>query len=70
MKSKCNPAHKKADRNVFCPHYGDCLDYAIEKAWGYWGCKDCKQRFNEAARPEFRFTVNDAIEYFELPLEI
>ena len=70
MKPRYNPVSKKGDRNVFCPHYGDCLDYAIEKAWENWGCCDCQERLNQAARPEFRFTVNDSIDCFDLPMEI
>jgi hypothetical protein len=70
MKPQYNPVHKRAERNVFCPYYANCLDYAIEEAWEYWGCCDCSQRFNQAGRPEFRFTVSDETEYFDLPVEI
>ena len=70
MKPKYNPVHKRTDRNVFCPHYGECLDYAIKKSWEFWGCCDCREKFNQAAGPEFRFTVSDGTEYFHLPLGI
>ena len=70
MKPAHNPKHEKGDRNVFCPHYGDCLDYAIEVSWQYWNCGDCRERANQAGMPDFQFRSNDAIDFFDMPLEI
>jgi hypothetical protein len=70
MDQNCNPIHKKGNRNVLCLYYGDCLDYAIEKAWEYWDCRDCQHRLSEGARPEIRYTESDSIAYYDLPLEI
>ncbi len=70
MNPKFNPVHKKGDRNVFCPHYNHCLDYVIGKAWDYWGCGHCRQKSNQGARPEFRFTRSDTFDCFDLPTEV
>ena len=70
MNPMCNPTHKNGDRNVFCPHYGDCLDYAIQKTWEYWECSDCQHRLTVEARPEIQSKGDDIIEYLDLPLEI
>ena len=70
MKPAHNPKHEKGDRNVYCPYYGDCLDYAIEVSWQYWNCSGCIERTNHAARPDFQFRSNDAIDFFDMPLEI
>ena len=70
MKPGLNPVHQKGDRNVYCPYYGDCLDYAIEVAWQYWNCGDCIERTNHAARPDFRFRSGDTIDYFDVTLEL
>ena len=70
MNSKCTPVHKKGNRNVLCPHYGDCLDHAIEKAWDCWDCCDCEHRFSQETQPEIRSTVSGSIAYYDLPLEI
>jgi len=32
----------KVKRNVFCLHYGDCLDYAIRKRWPGFSCQVCE----------------------------
>ncbi len=67
MNPKCNPVHKKGNRNVHCPYYANCLDYAIEKSWDHFDCGDCLQRLNERARPEIRLTVSDPILHYDLP---
>ncbi|MFP5213680.1 MAG: hypothetical protein ACLGPL_09895 [Acidobacteriota bacterium] len=28
-------------RRVFCKHYDTCLDYAVEKGWKGFHCKEC-----------------------------
>jgi hypothetical protein len=70
MNTKCNPIHKKGDRNVFCPYYGNCLDYAIEKSWEYWDCCDCGYQFNEEGSPELQLTASGTIAYYEVKLEL
>ena len=29
-------------RNHLCPHYGMCLDYAVDMNWRSWSCKECR----------------------------
>lgn len=70
MNPKCNPVRERGNRNVHCPYYGDCLDYAIENSWAYWGCGHCQYRSSQAARPEIRLTAADSVVYYDLPLEI
>ncbi|MGD9082537.1 MAG: hypothetical protein PVJ50_06795 [Desulfobacterales bacterium] len=42
-----NPVHTKGDKNVFCPYYGNCLDYAVELQWQYWTCLHCQHKQKE-----------------------
>lgn len=37
-----NPIHEKGYRNVLCPDYRSCLDYAAKSYWQYWSCLDCR----------------------------
>jgi hypothetical protein len=67
MNPKCNPVRKKGERNVFCPHYSDCLDYAVKKYWNRWNCADCFFRTNEEGRPELQVYHNETVAYYELP---
>ena len=41
MGQKEYPVHSRGDRNVFCPHYNQCLDHAVKFGWEYWACLDC-----------------------------
>ena len=47
MKQERNRIHKKGDRNVFCPYYGDWLDYLIKQSWKGWDCCGCRHRLTE-----------------------
>jgi hypothetical protein len=39
-----NPILTKGYRNVFCPYYSNCLNYAAKNHWGYWACIDCQHK--------------------------
>jgi hypothetical protein len=66
MNPECKPIQKKGDRNVFCPFYGDCLDFVIEKAWETWDCRDCCHYSNLGAAPELSRNINHAIAFYEI----
>lgn len=36
-----NPVHRPGTKNVLCPHYEHCLDYAVQRYWRYWDCSEC-----------------------------
>ncbi|MEW6664435.1 MAG: hypothetical protein AB1512_04335 [Thermodesulfobacteriota bacterium] len=70
MNEKCRPARSQGDRNVFCPFYGECLDYAIQEAWESWECTHCAQRGDQTAAPELPWCVNHTVAYYELPTRL
>ncbi|MFC1788712.1 hypothetical protein ACFLZE_02210 [Thermodesulfobacteriota bacterium] len=47
MKKSRSPVHAKGYRNVFCPHYRNCLDHASKKYWNYWTCADCQYKCDQ-----------------------
>jgi hypothetical protein len=65
-----NPSHNKGDRNIFCPHYCNCLDFAINKAWDSWACFECRLKENKQFVEEFPYTNNDSVLYYPLPHDI
>ena len=65
-----NPTYKKGERNIFCPHYCKCLDFAIYKSWEFWACFDCSQKTNQQPINEYPCTRNDSVLYHSLPQEI
>jgi hypothetical protein len=65
-----NPVFKKGDRNLFCPHYCDCLDFAIFKSWDYWACFDCDHKKQALVLDDFPATKSETVLYHSLPQEL
>jgi len=64
-----NPVFKKGDRNLFCPYYCECLDFAILKSWEFWACFDCKHKKNVQILDEYPATNSETVLYHTLPQE-
>ncbi|MEW6667959.1 MAG: hypothetical protein AB1512_22335 [Thermodesulfobacteriota bacterium] len=64
--SKPNPAPEQGSRNVYCPHYSECLDKVIKRGWTGWHCHLCGERFNQAAEPELALSVGESFAYYDL----
>ena len=39
-----NPIQKNGSRNIFCPHYDDCLSHAAKLNWEAFTCFDCRHQ--------------------------
>jgi hypothetical protein len=59
-----NPVHTRGDKNVFCPYYGNCLDYAVELHWEYWSCLSCQHKQNEIFIEDALLLTKDADPYY------
>jgi hypothetical protein len=44
MDPEAQPTPIKGERNIHCPHYSDCLDYAVNHFWQSWSCSECPHR--------------------------
>jgi len=44
MDLNAKPIRKRGERNIYCPLYSDCLDYAVNHFWQYWSCSECPYR--------------------------
>ena len=64
------PVRRTGDRNIFCPHYGECLDYVVANGWRDWDCSDCEYRTTEESILDMPMRTSEAFPYYELPLEI
>ena len=69
MKPKPNPIHKSGNRNLYCPYYERCLDYAVESRWRFWNCSECAYKSKQESITGIQ-TVNDSNVYYELPAKI
>ena len=65
-----NPIRKNGDRNVFCPHYGDCLDHAAKLHWEAWACLDCRHQMMQSAGMEGPFLSGDTSLYYTISTEV
>jgi hypothetical protein len=34
----------RGKRNIYCPHYDACLNFAIASGWRRWHCEHCPQK--------------------------
>ena len=64
-----NPVFKKGERNLFCPNYCQCLDFAIHKSWEFWACFECRHKGDVQMFDNYPATNNDAVLYHTLPQE-
>ncbi len=69
---KPNPisAVKEKTRNVFCPNYDECLDYAAKLNWLSWDCIDCRYKTKKGSGNAGPARAYDAARYYSLPPRI
>jgi hypothetical protein len=69
MEPKAKPTPKQGERNLYCPFYNDCLDYAINNCWRYWNCSQCPHKRMQSTA-EWEYEVNDEGLYYDLSPDI
>lgn len=37
----CKASDKGQSKNVLCPYYGNCIDWALKENWTQFSCQDC-----------------------------
>jgi hypothetical protein len=67
MDRKAKPIPKTGERNVYCPHYGGCLDYAIDHSWESWNCSVCEHKMAHQSFGEWDYEITDPLPYYDLP---
>ncbi len=66
MRKRCTPHQQKGERNLFCDHYSDCLDYVIQKGWPDWDCTRCVYKRTYYDKPIVFHTDTDTFDYHAL----
>ena len=59
MNKPPKPIKKFGKRNVFCRHYNDCLDYAVNKQWRNFACPTECAFILDKEETQFQYAVND-----------
>ncbi|MFW6147101.1 MAG: hypothetical protein ACOC6B_01770 [Thermodesulfobacteriota bacterium] len=74
MVPKGNPLPATGVRNIHCPHYENCLDYAVQERWDAWNCAQCPYRFLQQPVDVSDYDVGgDGLDYdllCDLPQEV
>ncbi len=70
MNQNPNPIRKNGNRNIFCPHYGDCLSHAAKLHWESWACFDCHYKQMKATGVEGPFLSGDTTPYYTISSEV
>jgi hypothetical protein len=70
MVPKANPIPTKGERNIYCPFYNSCLDYAIRDSWETWNCSQCPHRIIKQVISEFEYEINEIDPDYDLPSDI
>jgi hypothetical protein len=68
MDQKLNPIPKTGERNIYCPYYNDCLDYAVTHSWETWDCSQCPHKSIKQSISEYRLNNTDT--YYDLPPDL
>lgn len=62
---KYNPTKTdRGERNLFCSHYSNCLDYAIKEGWNSWDCSRCALKYHRVDKEALSICTEE-IPYYE-----
>ncbi len=64
------PIKARGRRNVYCPHYRACLDYAISESWDVWKCGECEYMSVKEPREEIFYRNEGTVAYYSLSQEV
>ena len=66
MEKLMNPVHSLGEKNIYCPHYRTCLDYAVKNSWDSWGCDSCDNKSIKEPLKDVQFWIDDGIPFYSL----
>ena len=67
MRAIANPMNRQGEKNIFCPEYDSCLDFAVESRWESWDCGECKLRASFEGMADTEYTIDGSIPYYRVP---
>lgn len=69
MERRREPRRRRGHKNIYCPFYDVCLDYAAKRHWHYWDCSECSHKLEQSPITLGRSTRGFG-PYCELPVHI
>lgn len=70
MGLKGNPISKSGERDICCPFYAECMDYAVDNSWEAWNCTNCQLKVIRRSRSEWDYELNETVIYYDLPASL
>jgi hypothetical protein len=70
MQPEPNPVNDTGEKNIYCPHYGFCLNYAAQNFWNTWKCSDCAYKTEKRALSDLQLQYPEAASPYTLAPEI
>ena len=65
MPYDCSPVEKEGERNIWCQHYEECLDYVASEFWMSWDCSSCRHQSDRNGKIEVALHNSDQTGIYE-----
>lgn len=70
MYRKPNPIPERGNRNLFCLHYRNCLNFAVRLQWDRFACIKCPFESTTGIESKQSMPSGDTTPYFTLSSDI
>ena len=70
MDASANPIPRLGERNLYCPYYDACLDYAVKNRWQSWNCFQCPNKSIQETITVYECKGDNSDLYYNLSPEI
>jgi hypothetical protein len=70
MEPPAKPTNRSGGKNIFCPYYHSCLDYAAKRNWNSWHCSNCDYKSTKKPIRLSEFIADNALPYYSLSPEL
>jgi hypothetical protein len=70
MEMKGHPQQRRGERNIFCPLYNDCLNYAVQSGWIGWSCSRCPYKSVTECPHEYGYARTDSAFCYEMQFTV
>jgi len=68
MDQKAKPIPEPRARNIYCPFYNDCLNYAVSCSSQACKCSQCPYKLIKQSIAEYMLDSKDS--FYDLPLNV
>jgi len=70
MEQSAKPIQVSGVRNILCPFYSQCLDFAAKRHWHSWACHACPHKSKQQSYASEPFMTGDSVPYYTISSDI